>query len=168
MGGGGGGGGGGGVSSGDEKGCIGVDHNKNHLICLWNNNNKWNRNHAVTGSHFTVIWDSLHASYLDEVIAHYNSFRRTVLHLYRRSYQVQLRYTSSVPLLVCFIAVPCVSWTSPKWVSNFSEQKKKMLLSRHALEYRGYSGLMCSSVHSVAGGCGCMSCTIWKLVQQTS
>ena len=28
------GGGGGGVSSGDEKGCIGVDHNKNHLICL--------------------------------------------------------------------------------------------------------------------------------------
>eukprot|EP00731_Ephydatia_muelleri_P038614 Em0829g5a len=54
------------------------------------------RNHAVTGSHLTVIWDSLLASYLDEVIAHYNSFRRTVLHLYRRSYQVQLRCAGSI------------------------------------------------------------------------
>eukprot|EP00731_Ephydatia_muelleri_P019332 Em0012g157a len=55
------------------------------------------RNHAVTGSHLTVIWDSLLASYLDEVIAHYNSFRRTVLHLYRRSYQVQL--STPIPAL---------------------------------------------------------------------
>ena len=52
----------------------------------------------ILASHCTVMWGWLLALYLDEVIAHYNSFRGTFPH--KRSHQVQLRCSSSVPLLV--------------------------------------------------------------------